>query len=272
MCKIYSVDFNDNIKNISPEIIKKSKELFYKNGFVVLKNSISKNIILKVKKDLENTIKKNKISNKLRDIHFFKNGKVSSAHNLFNYIDSYKKLSNAPNVLKVIKNVYKKISKTNFNSSYFAKPKLQGLETKPHQDNAFFCMEPADIATCWMPITFANKKNGCLYYFSGSHVLGDLEHIPEGNLGASMCLTNSSLKKVKKNFEKTYIELELGDCVIHNALVVHGSEANISDFNRNAFNFSIGSKFAIKNKSLYKAYKSRLDLFLSKKQDKIARI
>ena len=50
--------------------------------------------------------------------------------------------------------------KPNLNSSYFAKPKFQGLETKTHQDNAFFCMDPPEIATCWMPLSSANKKNG----------------------------------------------------------------------------------------------------------------
>ena len=74
--KVYSIDFNSDKKNITPIVISEAKKLFNKNGFVVLKNSISKNIILKVKKDLESTIKDNKISNKLRDIHFFKNGKV----------------------------------------------------------------------------------------------------------------------------------------------------------------------------------------------------
>lgn len=265
MSKVYSIDFNNNVKNISPIIISEAKKLFNKNGFVVLKNSISKNIILKVKKDLESSIKDNKISNKLRDIHFFKNGEISSAHNLFDYVYSYKKFLNTSSVLKVIKSILGKISKRKFNSSYFAKPKFQGLETKPHQDNAFFCMEPANVVTCWMPITFANKKNGCLYYFAASHILGNLKHIPEGNLGASMCLTNNSLKKVKNKFKKIYIELKLGDCVIHNSLVCHGSDANLSKFDRNAFNFSVGSKFAIKNRILYKNYKNRLDLFLRQK-------
>lgn len=265
MNKVYSIDFNNNIKNINPKIINKANKLLDKNGFVVLKNSISKNIILKVKKDLEQTIKDNKISNKLRDIHFFKNGDISSAHNLFNYLHSYKKFLNTSSVLKVIRSILGKISKRKFNSSYFAKPKFQGLETKTHQDNAFFCMAPADVITCWMPITFANKKNGCLYYFAGSHILGNLKHISEGNVGASMCLTDSSLKKVKNNFKKVYIELKLGDCVIHNALVCHGSKANLSKFDRNAFNFSIGSKFAIRNQILYKIYKNKLHSFLRKK-------
>jgi ectoine hydroxylase-related dioxygenase (phytanoyl-CoA dioxygenase family) len=253
-------------KNISLEKLKKCTTLLSKNGFIVLKNCIPKKLILKVKHDMEIIIKKGKISNKLRDIHFFKNGEISSAHNLLNYVKSYKKLLKTKIVTKVIKNHLKKISKNEFNSSYFAKPKLQGFETKPHQDNAFFCMEPADVITCWMPITFANKTNGCLYYYAGSHNLGNLKHKPHGNLGASMCLDSQILKKIKKNFRKIYIELELGDCVLHNSLVVHGSKSNLSNADRNAFNFSIGSEFASKNIPLFNSYKKNLDFFLTQKK------
>ena len=72
-----------------------------------------------------------------------------------------------------------------------------------------------------------------------------------------MCV-EKELEKVKNNFEKTYIELEKGDCIIHNSLVVHGSEANTSQFDRNAFNFSIGSKFAVRNNKLYEAMSKSL--------------
>ena len=41
-------------------------------------------------------------------------------------------------ILDLIKTFYKDITVGDFNSSYFAKPKYEGLETKPHQDNAFF--------------------------------------------------------------------------------------------------------------------------------------
>lgn len=257
--------YKKNSFNINQEI-ELIKDSFNKNGFVILKKVISIDLIKKVKKDLLELVKMNKIKNLKRDIHLFKNGEISSAHNLFDYLPSYKDLMDSEGVLKFISSLYKNISEERFNSSYFAKPKSQGLETKPHQDNAFFCMEPADIATCWMPLTFANKINGCLYYYKGSHKLGNLEHVPEGNLGASMCVEKKELEKVKNNFEKTYIELEKGDCIIHNSLVVHGSEANTSQFDRNAFNFSIGSKFAVRNNKLYEAYVKKLNDYLKKKK------
>ena len=245
----------------------KAVKIFKYNGFVILKKSIPKSLIKKIHLELKEKVKRNKIANKLRDIHFFKDGTVSSAHNLIEYIPSYSMLLKIPQIEKFAKEIFGELSKKHFNSSYFAKPKKQGLETKPHQDNAFFCMEPPQVATFWMPITFANKTNGCLYYYPKSHTVGNISHKPEGNLGASMSIPENLIKKVKKKYIKKYIELELGDCVIHNSLVVHGSDANFSNIDRNAFNFSLAGKLAKRNKNLYKNYQNNLSLFLRQKKE-----
>ena len=258
----YEVSFENSL-NLS-----EATTIFNTFGFVVLKKSIPQSLIQEIHTELKKIIEKDKISNSLRDIHFFEDGTVSSAHNLIEYIPSYSLLSKIPQIEKFANKVFGELSEKHFNSSYFAKPKNQGLETKPHQDNAFFCMEPAEVATCWMPITFANKTNGCLYYYPKSFTLGNIKHKPEGNLGASMCIPENLIKEIKQNFVKEYIEIELGDCVIHNSLIVHGSESNFSDVDRNAFNFSFASKLAIRNKNLYESYLNNLSSFLHQKKSK----
>ena len=70
-------------------------------------------------------------------------------------------------------------------------------------------------------------------------------------------------KKVIKKFKKIFINVSPGDCVIHDALVVHGSRSNISYKNRRAFNFSIASKDKINKKKL-NLYKNKLKKFLDK--------
>jgi phytanoyl-CoA hydroxylase len=243
-----------------------AQKIMEANGFVVLRNSIPPKLVQSLHGELLTAVAEGRITNKLRDIHFFPDGEISSAHNLINYIPSYALLQTLPDILALVKSLFKDVSVTQFNSSYFAKPKLQGLQTRAHQDNAFFCMEPADVVTCWLPVSFARKENGCLYYYLGSHRLGNLDHVPEGNLGASMCIPDGLLTQTAKKFPKSYIELELGDCIIHNALVIHGSEENKSKYNRNAFNFSIASKYAVRNNQLYEKYQKRLSSFLSKKK------
>jgi hypothetical protein len=259
----YVVDCN---VTINERDISTAQRIMEANGFVVLRNSIPPKLVRSVHDELLAAVVKDRITDKLRDIHFFPDGEISSAHNLIKYIPSYGLLQTLPNILAVAKSFFGEISVTQFNSSYFAKPKLQGVETRAHQDNAFFCMEPADVVTCWLPVSFARKQNGCLYYYPGSHRLGNLEHVSKGNLGASMCIPDALLVQTGKKFSKSYIELELGDCVIHNALVVHGSEANNSDYNRHAFNFSIASKYAVRDNQLYENYQQKLLSFLSRRK------
>ena len=87
-------------------------------------------------------------------------------------------------------------------------------------------------------------------------------HIPEGNLGASMTIKKTEkFKNEIKKFKKIFIDVYPGDCVIHDALVVHGSNSNISYKNRRAFNFSIASRDKI-NKRKLKLYKNKLKKFL----------
>ena len=146
-------------KSYSNSEDKELKNFFNTNGYVILRDSVPIDLIKKVRQDLLEAVNKNQITNLKRDIHFFKNGEISSAHNLTEYLPSYKKLMSSKKISNFFKSIFSEIKSSKFNSSYFAKPKYQGLETKPHQDNAFFCMEPAEVATCWMPLT-------CLLYTS----------------------------------------------------------------------------------------------------------
>ncbi len=70
------------------------------------------------------------------------------------------------------------------------KPPFVGSEKLPHQDNAYFRVEPADaVVTCWCALDDATMENGCMHYQSGSHKRGLVEHthipgtphlVPEG--------------------------------------------------------------------------------------------
>jgi len=251
---------------LSPATMNFAKQLYEKNGFVVLKEAIPLELIATIHSSLLKVVQEDQITNKSRDLHVFPNGEISSAHNLADYLEEYNSLIRLPNVRELVGKIYGELSDAVFNSSYFAKPKLIGLETKPHQDNAFFCMSPPEIATCWIPLTFADTSNGGLYYFAGSQQAGNLSHAPEGNLGASMCINSEHVDAVASRYPKQYISIKAGDCILHNPLVVHGSDANLSAFDRNAFNFSIGSAKAVRNAELFDQYQYNLKEFLQRKK------
>jgi ectoine hydroxylase-related dioxygenase (phytanoyl-CoA dioxygenase family) len=234
------------------------------NGFAVLRNIIVKSDIDTLVAEAER-VRGLANLNKLRDIHLV-NGRLSSMHNLADYSDFYKFFIQSSIIQDFFYSVYGSSSSKIFNSSFFAKPKRDGLETKAHQDNAYFCMDSPQIMTCWFPVNFSDSRNGTLYYYSKSDVLGNIPHSAEGNLGASMCINSSHIKNIAKKFVRHEINLSKGDCVVHNPLVVHGSNANLSEFDRKAFNFSIASSKAKRLKSLYQNYQNQLQNFLVQKK------
>lgn len=236
---------------------------FKNDGFAVIKNALPHSLIdLIYEKTLSLVSKIESSAESLRDIHRAPNGEISSMHNLANYMPEYQKLYNHTPIVEAFEAIYGPRSEKVINSSYFAKPKAIGYETKPHQDNAFFCMSPAEIITCWFPVEVADARNGSLYYYQGSWILGDIPHLPDGNLGASMSVSPEAMHSVINHFPKLYISLNKGDCVIHNPQIVHGSDANHSNLDRKAFNFSIIGKKAIVDKKLHDMYLKNLQEFL----------
>ena len=52
---------------------------------------------------------------------------------------------------------------------WFNKPPGTHHVTPPHQDNYYFCLEPANVLTMWMALDPVDAENGCLRYVEGSH-------------------------------------------------------------------------------------------------------
>ena len=89
--------------------------------------------------------------------------------------------------------------------------------------------------------------------------MGVLEHEPSFAPGSS--------QKVRyqdglKYFKKELPELELGDCLIHNCLIVHGSNANKSSLPRTGLTLRYKSKVNFVRKDLQKNYDRELKMQL----------
>jgi phytanoyl-CoA hydroxylase len=109
------------------------------------------------------------------------------------------------------------------------KPPFVGSAKLPHQDNAYFRVEPADACvTCWMALDDATVENGCLHYIAGSHKWGLLPHraIPG---------TPHLVPDLPDEVEWTPAPAKAGDVVIHHSLTVHFSPDNRSPFWRRSF-------------------------------------
>ena len=144
-----------------------------------------------------------------------------------------------------------------FGAEVFAKPAKFGLRSPVHQDNFYWNIKSNKGITIWIALDPSNKKNGSIFYYEKSHKLGLLPHNPSYAPGSSQKVSN--LKHLRK-FKKVFPSLKIGDMLIHNCLIAHGSERNFSKFDRMGLTLRYipsNSKFNLANKKKYE--KSLID-------------
>ena len=114
-----------------------------------------------------------------------------------------------------------------WNSSFFAKPALNGRETPWHQDGEYWPIRP--IATCsvWMAIDPSTLENGCLRVLRGSHTSKRLRahHTnPDPNFTLNQELDADEIDER----DAVDLVLEAGQMSLHDVYLSHGSKANSS--------------------------------------------
>ena len=105
----------------------------------------------------------------------------------------------------------------------FNKPPLVGSPVPPHQDNAYFCLRPADALTLWIAIDPVTAANGPVHYLKASHCDGVRVHVPSGINGNSM-----GLRDDLGDHEPCAVLLAPGDAAIHHCQTIHYSAPNKS--------------------------------------------
>ena len=118
-----------------------------------------------------------------------------------------------------------------WNSSFFAKPALNGNKTPWHQDGEYWPIRPVATCTVWIAIDDATRENGCLKYMPGSHQRRQLRkhHMNEAE---GLTLNQELGPKEYAEDKAFYLELEAGQMALHDVFIVHGSEANTSPDSR----------------------------------------
>ncbi|MDA1051078.1 MAG: phytanoyl-CoA dioxygenase family protein [Planctomycetota bacterium] len=108
---------------------------------------------------------------------------------------------------------------------WFNKPPGTEHPTPPHQDNYYFCLRPANVATLWLALDAVDEENGCLRYVAGSHRRGIRPHAATKVLGFSQGITDYGSEDVAN--EQTIL-LQPGDLVVHQGETIHRAEPNRS--------------------------------------------
>tara|TARA_Y200000002_G_scaffold292752_1_gene246924 strand:+ start:57 stop:809 length:753 start_codon:yes stop_codon:yes gene_type:complete len=210
--------------------IKSLKEQFYKNGFVKVENLFNKNEVKKLLKEVEK-VKKNFLIIKNPNMHFTKDQKFNTIHNINEYIKKgfILKITKDKRLKDIVDSILESKTKLR-NLEFFLKPAKTGKAAPVHQDNYYWNIPSKKALNVWIACTQSNSKNGGLYYFKSSHKEGLINHELSLQPGTSQQISSDYFKR--KKFKKIYPDLKPGDCILHHCEVMHGSKENKSKLNR----------------------------------------
>ena len=114
-----------------------------------------------------------------------------------------------------------------WNSSFFAKPAVNGKKTPWHQDGEYWPLRPLATCTVWLAIDEATVENGCLNFMPGSHKHKELRP-HRTNKDPNFTLHQELLESEYDDDKAVPLELEAGQMSLHDVYLLHGSEANDS--------------------------------------------
>jgi ectoine hydroxylase-related dioxygenase (phytanoyl-CoA dioxygenase family) len=112
----------------------------------------------------------------------------------------------------------------------FSKPASDGMAIPWHQDGQYWPMRPLATVTVWIAVDPATVENGCLRVIPRTHKGGLLPH--ESTDEAGLALNQGLTKSAIDEESAVDIKLEAGQISLHHAMVVHGSNANLSSKRR----------------------------------------
>ncbi len=118
-----------------------------------------------------------------------------------------------------------------WNSSFFAKPALNGHATPWHQDGQYWPIRPLATCTVWLAIDDATEENGCLRFIRGSHKDKKLKK-HEFNKNKNLTLHQELIRSEYNEEDSVNLILKRGQISLHDVYLVHGSKANFSSNSR----------------------------------------
>ena len=125
-----------------------------------------------------------------------------------------------------------------FHEHIFIKEAGTHTETPWHQDMPYYCLDGNDTGSFWIPLDKVDKENN-LQLILGSHKWPKLVRPTKWSTDQSWYRDDSSFTDLPKidDFKKDILipELNLGDAVLFNFKIVHGSSGNKTSNSRRAF-------------------------------------
>ncbi len=238
-------------------LTKQDIDSFHQEGFLVIENAITKlhlddifhhlSLLKEQTKELE--FSKSGVNLEAPGGGFYsQTGKLKSYKGVVRAIFGLEKKSSFFADLSTASYIYDQVVRelvqdkelTLFSANYWGKPANVGSAQPWHQDLAYLVpeqrLEYSGAITIWIALDPATKENGCLEFYPGSHILGDLPY--RGSRSAEdIEQMNIDVEQLFPHIEPIAVELKPGSAVCFGGHVVHGSKKNSSDFSREAISF-----------------------------------
>lgn len=101
-----------------------------------------------------------------------------------------------------------------------------------HQDASFWALSPAHTVTVWLAIDDANEQNSAMRFIPGTHDKGELPVAKTDGSANVFHIGTANAEAMGDPFTNT---LKAGQMSMHADMLVHGSNANTSDYRRCGF-------------------------------------
>ncbi len=118
-----------------------------------------------------------------------------------------------------------------FFAEAFMKPARCVDTISPHQDIAYSAVSPHQQATIWAPIDAVRADKGAVCYLAGWHQSGLFDHGQSSLAGSSLVLDRP------EGYHVLQFDLDPGDVLVHDGLVMHDSGPNLTEHPRRALAF-----------------------------------
>lgn len=115
------------------------------------------------------------------------------------------------------------------------KDAYQGGAWEWHQDYGYWynygCLKPS-MLSAYVAVDAATRENGCLQVLRGSHKLGRIDHLREGDQSLA---DPERVQAALQVHERLWVELAVGDVVFFHCNLLHYSDPNLSNRRRWGF-------------------------------------
>ena len=115
-------------------------------------------------------------------------------------------------------------------SHFFCKMPKDGKSVAWHQDSSYWPLTPSKAVTVWLAVDDADVENACMRFVSGSHHFGAMTFRPSDPTEHNVL--NQTIENVEQYGQFVDDCLKAGEISLHSDLLLHGSEANMSDRRR----------------------------------------